>query len=93
MKLGIMQPYFFPCLGYFQVIAAVDENIIYDQLQYVKKGWTDRNQLLANSGKGAVYFRPVLRKPSTASYLIGKAKMAIIIGLSVEYRPLVNTAW
>ena len=43
-----MQPYFFPYIGYFQLIAAVDLFIIYDNIKYTKKGWINRNRILLN---------------------------------------------
>lgn len=43
-----MQPYFFPYIGYFQLINLVDEFIIYDNIQYTKKGWINRNRILVN---------------------------------------------
>lgn len=43
-----MQPYFFPYIGYFQLINSVDEFIIYDNIQYTKKGWVNRNRILVN---------------------------------------------
>lgn len=46
MKLGIMQPYLFPYLGYFQLISAVDVFVIYDDVAFIKQGWINRNQLL-----------------------------------------------
>jgi len=46
MKLAIMQPYFLPYLGYFQLIAAVDKFVIYDDVQFIKGGWINRNRLL-----------------------------------------------
>lgn len=46
MRLGIMQPYFFPYIGYFQLIAAVDQFIIYDDVQWIKGGWINRNRIL-----------------------------------------------
>lgn len=46
MKLAIMQPYFFPYLGYFQLMNAVDEFIIYDNIQFSKQGWVNRNRIL-----------------------------------------------
>jgi hypothetical protein len=49
MKLGIMQPYFLPYIGYFQLINAVDEYVIYDDVQYIKGGWINRNRQLLNS--------------------------------------------
>jgi len=48
MKVGIMQPYFFPYIGYFQLIKSVDEFVIYDNIQYTKKGWINRNRILSN---------------------------------------------
>ena len=43
-----MQPYFFPYIGYFQLIKAVDEFVIYDNIQFTKKGWINRNRILVN---------------------------------------------
>src|SRR5262249_38031423 len=44
-----MQPYFLPYLGYFQLISAVDIFVVYDNIQYTKKGWINRNRLLLNA--------------------------------------------
>ncbi|WP_042142566.1 WbqC family protein [Paucisalibacillus sp. EB02] len=46
MKLGIMQPYFFPYIGYWQLINLVDKYVIYDDVNYIKKGWINRNKIL-----------------------------------------------
>jgi hypothetical protein len=48
MKLAVMQPYFFPYLGYFQLIAAVDKFIVWDDVQYIQRGWVNRNRILLN---------------------------------------------
>jgi hypothetical protein len=48
--LGIMQPYFFPYLGYFQLIASVERGVIFDTAQYGRKSWMNRNRIL--DGKG-----------------------------------------
>lgn len=48
MKLAIMQPYFLPYIGYFQLIAAADVFLIYDNIKYTKKGWINRNRMLLN---------------------------------------------
>ena len=48
MKVGIMQPYFLPYIGYFQLINAVDKYVIYDDVQYIKGGWINRNYILLN---------------------------------------------
>lgn len=47
-SIGIMQPYFLPYMGYWQLIAQVDEFVIYDNIQYTKKGWITRNRFLRN---------------------------------------------
>lgn len=47
-KIAIMQPYFFPYIGYFQLVDAVDEFVIYDNIQFTKKGWVQRNRVLVN---------------------------------------------
>ncbi len=62
MKLAIMQPYFLPYVGYFQLLAAVDQFIVYDNIQYTKKGWINRNRLLQN-GKDVLFSLP-LKKDS-----------------------------
>ncbi len=48
MKIAIMQPYFLPYIGYFQLINAVDEFVLYDNIEYTKKGWINRNRILVN---------------------------------------------
>jgi hypothetical protein len=51
MKLAIMQPYFFPYIGYFQTIQAVDKYILYGNVNYIKKGWIHRNRILVKQGE------------------------------------------
>jgi WbqC-like protein family len=46
MVLGIMQPYFFPYLGYFDLINRCDEWIVFDTSQYIRHGWMNRNRIL-----------------------------------------------
>ncbi|MES2588236.1 MAG: WbqC family protein [Bacteroidota bacterium] len=50
-KLAIMQPYLFPYIGYFQLINAVDTFVIYDDVNFIKKGWINRNNILVNNTK------------------------------------------
>lgn len=58
MKLAIMQPYFLPYLGYWQLIASVDCFVIYDNIKYTKKGWINRNRLLRD-GDAVTFSLPV----------------------------------
>lgn len=58
MKLGIMQPYFLPYIGYFQLISAVETFIVYDNIKYTKKGWINRNRMLVN-GSDTMFSLPL----------------------------------
>ena len=49
MKVAIMQPYFFPYIGYFQLINAVDGFVIYDDVNFIKQSWITRNNILVNN--------------------------------------------
>lgn len=51
MRLGAMQPYFMPYIGYFQLIKAVDKYVICDDVNYIKNGWINRNYILVNQEK------------------------------------------
>ena len=57
-----MQPYFLPYMGYFHLLNSVDEFVIYDNIQYTKKGWINRNRILVN-GKDKLISLP-LKKDS-----------------------------
>ena len=48
MRLGIMQPYFLPYIGYFQLLNYCDTFVIYDDIEYTKKGWITRNRIQHN---------------------------------------------
>ncbi|WP_022760637.1 WbqC family protein [Butyrivibrio sp. AD3002] len=73
MKLGIHQPYFFPYIGYWQLMNAVDEYVIADNLNYMKQGYINRNQILMNGE--AQYFRIPVHKPSQ-NKLINETEIA-----------------
>lgn len=57
-----MQPYFLPYLGYWQLLAAVDRFVVYDNIEYTKKGWINRNRFLRH-GRDAMFTLP-LKKAS-----------------------------
>jgi hypothetical protein len=56
--VGIMQPYVFPYLGYFQLVHAVDHFVFYDDVQYTRSGWINRNRIKTN-GKPLLFSMPV----------------------------------
>ena len=49
MKLAVMQPYFFPYIGYFQLIKAVDKFVFYDDVNFINRGWINRNRIIINN--------------------------------------------
>jgi WbqC-like protein len=54
VKLGIMQPYLFPYIGYFQLLQAVDRFVVYDDVAFIKQGWINRNRVLINGAAGYI---------------------------------------
>ena len=50
MNLGIMQPYFFPYIGYWQLMDLTDIYVIYDDVNFIKSGWINRNRILGPKG-------------------------------------------
>jgi len=77
MKIGIMQPYLFPYIGYFQLINAVDTFVIYDDVNYIKQGWINRNRILMNNAPH--YFTLSLKEASSF-----KKIYEIEIGTNIE---------
>ncbi len=59
MTIGIMQPYIFPYIGYFQLINRVDKFIVYDDVAYINKGWINRNNVLIG-GKASLFTLPLI---------------------------------
>jgi hypothetical protein len=58
MRLAIMQPYFLPYIGYLQLMNAVDKFVLYDDVNYINKGWINRNRILVN-GKDYLFTVPL----------------------------------
>ena len=63
MKLAIMQPYLFPYIGYFQLINTVDKFVIYDDVNFIKQGWINRNNILVQ-GKPYLFTLPLKNQSS-----------------------------
>jgi len=63
MRIGIMQPYFFPYIGYFMLIKSSDYWIVFDNTQYINKGWINRNRILSQTkGEVAYISVPIVKK-------------------------------
>ncbi|WP_031526903.1 WbqC family protein [Dyadobacter crusticola] len=72
MTIAIMQPYIFPYIGYFQLINAVDKFIIYDDVNFINKGWINRNNILV-SGKAHLFTIPL--KDASQNKLINEVEL------------------
>ena len=72
MKTAIMQPYFFPYLGYFQMFNAVDKFVLLDDVNFIMRGYINRNSILLN-GQAHKFSIP-LEKPSQ-NKLINETKL------------------
>ncbi|KIL08043.1 WbqC-like protein [Clostridium botulinum] len=71
MKLGIMQPYFFPYIGYFQLMNYVDKYVVYDDVNFIKGGWINRNRILSTNKLEWQFFN-VRMKGASSTKLINE---------------------
>ena len=62
-KVAIMQPYFLPYIGYWQLINVVDEYVIGDDVNFIKKGWINRNRMLIDN-EAKLFNIPIVDKSS-----------------------------
>lgn len=67
MKLAIMQPYFFPYIGYWQLIHAADCFVLFDDAQYMRHGWVNRNRILKPGGGWQYILVPLKKHAATES--------------------------
>ncbi len=67
MRIAVMQPYLFPYIGYFQMIHAVDKFVFYDDVNFIKQGWINRNRILLNN-KDFLFTIP-LHKANSFTYI------------------------
>lgn len=66
MRLALMQPYFFPYIGYFSLIKQVDLYVVFDTVQYISRGWMDRNRILKPGGGWQYFSVPTQKHHQTA---------------------------
>ncbi|SEG73502.1 WbqC-like protein family protein [Sphingobacterium lactis] len=66
--IGIMQPYFFPYLGYFSLIKHTDIFILLDEVQFIRHGWIERNRILKEK-EGWVYIKAPLKKEGRSTLI------------------------
>jgi len=73
MRLAIMQPYFMPYIGYLQLMNAVDKFVLYDDVNYINKGWINRNRILVN---GQDYLFTIPLKDASQNKLINEIALS-----------------
>ena len=96
-----MQPYFFPYIGYFQLINSVDEFIIYDNIQYTKKGWINRNRILVNGSDKLITlpikkdsdYLDVVQRELASSWKSDRQKMLNLIKVAYLKAPFYKQAY
>ena len=99
MKAALMQPYLFPYIGYFQLICAADDFIFYYELNFIKKGWINRNRILLN-GKEFMFTVPLESSSSfqqinetkikAAAFKIWKGKFLATLQQAYRKAPFYN---
>ena len=72
MTIVIMQPYLFPYIGYFQLMRAASTFVVYDDVNYIRGGWINRNRWLAN-GQAAYFTVPI--KDASSFRLIAETEI------------------
>lgn len=101
MKLAIMQPYFFPYIGYFQLMNAVDEFVVYNDIKFTKKGWINRNKILVNNDgqyitlplKKGSDFLPIDQRFLADNWSVEKRKLLNRINESYRKSPYFNEVY
>lgn len=82
MKIAIMQPYIFPYIGYFQLIADVDKFVVLDDVNFINKGWINRNRILIN-GKDNLFTIPL--EKSSQNKLINEIEISNEIKWKIKF--------
>jgi WbqC-like protein family len=98
-KVAIMQPYFLPYLGYFQLFAAADVVVIHDDVQYTKQSWINRNRMFLNGRIEFIsidlikdsYHRKINERQISPIYFNNKAKQQLQrIKSNYDFAPYAN---
>lgn len=97
MKLAIMQPYFLPYVGYFQLVSVVDHFVFYDDAQFIKNGWIERNRYLLD-GQAKWFGVPLAKGRHDASInerhvSASFDKETVLNKLAFAYRRAPRRAW
>jgi predicted GNAT family acetyltransferase len=74
--IAINQPYIFPYLGYFQLIYSADSFIFYDDVNFIKQGWINRNKILVG-GEAMLFTVPLQNQSSFTTIMDTKINKAL----------------
>jgi len=87
MRLAIMQPYLFPYIGYFQLIQAVDVFVVYDDVNFIKGGWINRNFILSQGKKSRITLQLQGASPNLLinQVLVGTNKVKLLKSIQQSY--------
>ena len=66
ITIAVMQPYFFPYAGYFRLFAAADTVVMFDCVQFPRRGWVHRNRFTLASGQTDWLTLPLLKSDRSA---------------------------
>lgn len=92
MKLAIMQPYLFPYLGYYQLLAAVDRFVVYDDVQFMLQGWINRNNILVN-GKPLLFTLPLEATSANKNIIDTQVNARLFPGWFTKFRRTLQQAY
>jgi hypothetical protein len=90
MRIAVMQPYFFPYLGYYQLVNTVDLFIFFDDVNYIKKGWINKNNILVN---GQAYKFTVPVKDASQNKPINNIELSEFINWRTKFLKTVEEAY
>lgn len=87
MKLAIMQPYLFPYIGYFQLIHAADIFVVYDDVNFIKGGWINRNFILSQGNRSRITLQLQGASPNILinQILVGGNKVKLLKSIQQSY--------
>lgn len=97
MKIAVMQPYLFPYIGYYQLVNAVDKFVFYDDVNFINRGWINRNRILINNEP--IYFTVSLKDASQnklineIQILDNRKKILKTINLAYKKSPYFDDVW
>lgn len=97
MKIAIMQPYFFPYVGYYQLVNVSDKFIFYDDVNFIKNGWINRNRILVNNSPN--YITIQLKKASPfklinqIEFTDNRLKIGKTIQMAYKKAPYFEQVW